>query len=153
MVWCVLLVECGYGKLRALCLVGVVFVSAEWAGKKGPLLWFDWWGWAFDLQAQRMVWLWTSYTRALMPGRSLGPWQGVGIVSREPRLPRSVRRIVPASSEREAMAMGKQGKQSSSLPLCYWGFLARPFSSKLCSSGDTLMRCIMQPVPIQPDAG
>lgn len=36
--------------------------------------------------AHRMVWLWTSYSRALMPAGSLGHPAGVGIVSRETRL-------------------------------------------------------------------
>lgn len=34
---------------------------------------------------------------------------------------------------------------SSSLPLCCWGFLVQSSNLKLCSSGDTLMRCIMHP--------
>lgn len=83
--------------------------------------------------AHRMVWLWTSYSRALMPAGSLGRLRAWGLSRGKLVFSHSANERV---SEREVMG------SSSSLPLCCWGFLAPPFSPKLCSSGDTLMHCI-----------
>lgn len=83
--------------------------------------------------AHRMVWLWTSYSRALMPAGSLGHLRAWGLSRGKLVFSHSANERV---SEREVMG------SSSSLPLCCWGFLAPPFSPKLCSSGDTLMHCI-----------
>lgn len=86
--------------------------------------------------AHRMVWLWTSYSRALMPAGSLGHLRAWGL---------SRGKLVSSHSPANERVSERVGDGSSSLPLCCWGFLARPFSLKLCSSGDTLMRCITIP--------
>lgn len=123
-----------------------VWFSYPPSGRERCLLSLGWWGWAHDLHAHRMVWLWTSYSRALMPAGSLGP-ASVGIVSRETRLSHShsINEIV---SERQA-ALGRKLFQPPPLLL---GIPGAAVSLELCSSGDTLMRCMMHPIPIQPDA-
>lgn len=120
-------------------------------GKKSSLS-LGWSRWAHDLHARRMVWLWTSYSRTLMPAGSLGP-ASVGIASRETRLFSHTRE----PSKRKVPAGRRRWVSSSSLPpplpLCaLLGIPGAAVSLELCSSGDTLMRCTMHPVPIQPDA-
>lgn len=82
-------------------ILGMCGFRIRRVGGKNTLLSLGWWGWAHDLHAHRMVWLWTSYSRALMPVGSLGHLRAWGLsrgklVSSHPSANEPV-------SEREAM--------------------------------------------------
>lgn len=60
-----------------------------------------------------------------------------------------------SSTQRTEGASGREAMGSSSSllsPSALLGIPGAAVSLELCSSGDTLMRCTMHPVPIQPDA-